>query len=802
MWQSIARFILKYRLFFLIILALATAFMAYKGQDIQMSYDFAKVIPEDDPIYVNYKEFQKKFGEDGNVMVLAVESKDIFKLNFFNDWYELGNEIKEVDGIEKVLSIPHSFTLNKDKEQKNFQVNQLVTRKLNSQAELDSIKQIFKNLPFYRRLLYIEDKNVSLMAVTFNKAMLDSKDRIDIVDNVNKIAHKFEEKYDVEVRKSGLPFMRTINVKLISSELKLFVILALCFTALVLFILFRNLYAVVFPLLVVMISVVWSIGIIVLLGYKITLLTGLIPSLIVVIGIPNCVYIINKFHAEYKKHKEKHAAVQKVIEKIGYVTLFTNLTTATGFGVFYFTHSKILSEFGLVASLNVLSTFFISIIAIPLLFSYLPSPSEKHIDHLDSPLFNRLLEIFNYWARHKRKHVYIITIIITVISLFGITKLKTTGYMFDDLPKDTREYRDLSFISGALNGVTPFEILIDTKKKGKATQLSTLNKINQVQDSLEALNAFSRPFSIVEGIKFANQSFFNGSPSQYRLPNSMEKNFVYSYLAKTNSESDLMNAFIDTNQQTARISLQMKDIGSHQLRPFLAKVQTTVNNVLDTAKYDVTYTGTSLVVMEGNKFLINGLVNSVFLAFIIIAILMGFLFQSFRMLLISMLPNTIPLLCTAGIMGYFNIPLKPSTVLIFSIAFGISVDDTIHFLAKYKQELFRHKWDIKKTVSISLFETGHSMLYTSIILFFGFIVFTASDFNGTVNLGLLSSITLVIAMMTNLILLPSLLLSFKNFLDRKALKQETIIRVFDEEIDIQLDKLDFKKKDAPSTDEK
>lgn len=777
----------------LLALGAITVFMGYVGSNIQMGYDFAKVIPEDDPRYVQFLEFQKNFGEDGNVMALAIETDNLFQLKVFNDWFELGNRILKIDGVEDVFSVPHSFYLKKNKQEKRFEVTKLVTKPIATQAELDSIKNYFSQLSFYKNLLYNSEKGVTMMGVTFNKKKLDSKARLGIVDDINKEIAVFNEQNQNDVKKSGLPFMRTVNVNLISAELRLFVILALCLTALVLFILFRNFYAVVFPLLVVMIGVVWSLGIIVLLGYKISLLTGLIPSLIVVIGIPNCVYLINKYHSEFKKHGDKHLAVSHVIERIGYVTLFTNLTTATGFGVFYFTSSKILSEFGLVASLNIVSMFIISLISIPLIFSYLPKPSGKHTDHLEGKFFSMILTTFDNWSQHYRKAIYIVAGIVAAVAIYGLTMLKTTGFMFDDLPKDTKAYKDLAFFEETFNGVTPFEILIDTKKKGKATQLSTLRKIDAVQDSLKTFDIFSKPLSVVEGLKFANQSYFNGNPKYYRLPNSMEKNLIFSYLGNTNDNGRLLESFIDSNQQILRISVQMADIGAHRLEEYMAQIKAKVNSVLDPEKYDVSYTGTSLIVMQGNKFLINGLVNSVTLAFVVIAILMGFLFRSFRMLIISILPNMIPLLCTAGLMGFFSIPLKPSTVLIFSIAFGISIDDTIHFLAKYKQELFRHRWDIKKTVSVSLHETGHSMIYTSLILFFGFIVFTASDFNGTVNLGRLSSITLVIAMVTNLVLLPALLLSFKRFLDRKALKDEPLVRVFDEEVDIELEKLNLKK---------
>lgn len=769
MWKFFAKIVLRFRLLWLILLVGTTIFMVYKARELKMAYNFAKIIPATDPNYIKYTEFRTIFGEDGNVMVLGVSDDRIFQLDFFNDWFQLGNDIKKVGGITEIISIPHAYNLVKDTATRSFKPMQLVNKDLNTQEEVDSIKNVFLSLPFYQNLIYNSDNQTSLMAITFNKKELDSEERLKIVDDINLLTKVFSKKHKVEVHASGLPFIRSVNATLVQGELKKFLTLSILIASLVLFILFRNFQAVILSLLVVAIGVIWAMGTIVLLGFKISILTGLIPALLVVIGIPNCVYIINKYHAEYKKHADKDSAVSRVIERIGQAAFFTNLTTATGFGVFCFTSSRMLQEFGLVASLNVAGTFIISIITLPLLFSYLPPPKESHTNHLDFPLSNKIVNLLDKWIRTKRKMIYLFTFIISIVAIVGMLKLESRGYIFDDLPKDTKELQDLRFFEKNFSGALPFELMIDTKKKGKATQLSTLQKLDKVQDTISAFDEFSRPISLVEGIKFANQAFYNGNASQYRLPNSLEKNFVFSYLSRTKNEKDLLESFVDSSRQITRISVEMMDIGSHKLPDLLERLDEKLTKILDPEEYNIHYTGTSLIVMEGNNYLINGLLASMAGAFIIIAILMGVLFRSFIMTIISLIPNVIPLLITAGIMGYFNIPLKPSTVLIFSIAFGISVDDTIHFLAKYKQELLRHDWNISKTVSTTLQETAISMTYTSIILFFGFIVFTASDFNGTVNLGILTSITLIVAMFTNLVLLPCLLLSLEKYINRKTL---------------------------------
>jgi len=751
--------------------------MGYHALDTEFDYAFAKVIPKDHPKYINFQEFKKKFGEGGNTLVVSTKTGDHFKKSFFNDWYQLGNELKEIEGVQEVLSVPHCYRLVKNQEEERFDIEPLLQGKVSSKAEMDSIRNLFMDLPFYHGLVYNKTTKATLMALTLNKEVSTDK-QVEMVETIKAKGEAVAEQHGIDIHYSGLPFIQSYKVSTISTEIFLFLFLASFFIIVILIVLFRSLYAVLFPALVVGIGVVWALGAITLLSYKITILTALIPNLILVIGIPNCVYLLNKYHAEFKKHGNKVRALTRMIERIGYVTLFANLTTAIGFAVFIFTEVTILKEFGIVAGLMITATFLISLITIPIVFSYLPQPKEKQMMHLDRQFFKGFLDFTTHVSAHYRKLVYSVTILVIIGSLAGITMLEARGYILDDIPRDSKIYKDLQFLERNFDGVMPFEILIDTKKEGAANQLSLLKDIDAFQDTLAKEAIFSKPMSIVNGLKFATQAYYNGNPDHYRLPRQSmttpEMSFVQSYLQNTSGQEQggqsLVNAFVDTNKQVTRISVKMADIGSHKLDDLYANLRPKVNSVFDTSQVDVMFTGTSVVVLEGFRFLIKGLINSVAIAFVLISIIMAYLFRSLRMLVLSLFPNLIPLMFTGGLMGFFDIPLKPSTVLVFSIAFGISVDYTIHFLAKYRLELNRHSWDIGKTVSMAIKETGISMTYTSLILFSGFITFTASSFGGNMYMGLLTSITLIVALFTNLILLPCLLRTFGGFMTRKMEK--------------------------------
>lgn len=768
MWNQIARFIIRYRVALLLVIAGFTVVMGYHARKVHMTYSAPKVIPIDNPKYADYLAFKKQFGEDGNVMVLGIQTDKFFSVKTFNAWNELATNVKSVPGVEEVITIGKSVSFRKDTANKKLVMMPIFPEHVNSQAELDSFKEKYLSLPFYSGRLYNAETGATLMAIRINSERLNSRDRVETVNKIQEFGKLFSATTQLDIRYSGMPLIRTVMVTQIADEMKLFLLLAMVVTGLVLLLLLRSMYAVIFSLMVVAIAVIWTMGTIEWLGFEITILTGLLPPLVVVISITNCIYLLNKYHIEFVKHGNKIKALTRVIEKIGLATLFTNLTAAIGFGVFYFTRSTILKEFGLVAGLNITAIFIISIILIPCVFSFLPPPKTRHTLYLEQNFLSRIMRTLDHLVHYQRKWIFAGTIVIVAVAIVGCFRLQTTGFIVDDIPHDDKVYTDLKFFEKNFHGVMPMEILVDTKKKGGVLSLARLNKINQLQDTLKTFPEFSQPLSIAEGVKFIRQAYYEGGPDDYHLPNELEKAFIFSYLGNSRDSSHLLSSFVDSSRQVARISMSMEDIGTQKMEALVEKLTPKIYSVLDTSKYKVTITGSSVIFLEGNQYIIEGLTHSLILAFLLIALCMGYLFRSVRMVIFSCIPNLIPLIITAGIMGYFHIPLKPSTVLVFSIAFGIAIDNAIRFLAKYQQELHRHNWDIKKTVSMALYESGISIIYTSIILFFGFIIFTLSHFGGTFYLGLLTSITLVVAMFNNLLLLPSLLLALKTWVDRRS----------------------------------
>ena len=768
MWYLLGKSILKFRLPLLLILLAATAVMGYFASQVKLSYDFSRAVPIDNPKYVEYQDFLKKFGGDGNVLAVGIESNEFYTPKVFNAVSRFHQHLKEIGSVEAVLSIPEALTLHKDSATGKLLSPKIFHYPYNSQSLLDSDKTVFENLPFYKGILYNIAANRDtvrsyLVLVTLNKDTINSKSRTKLVNSVVTAVGQFEKETNIKTHISGLPFIRTTIGNKIKDEMNWFLFGSFLLSAITLFVFFRSISATIMSLLVVGMGVVWSMGTMVLCGYKITLLTALIPPLIVVIGVPNCIYFLNKFHTSFKETGDKHKALVNMVGRMGIVTLFCNIAAAIGFAVFAFTQSQLLKEFGVVSGINIMALFLISLIFIPIVLSYLPAPEPKHVRYLDNPFLEKILLNIEQWAFHHAKWVYAVTLAVTVFAVIGIFKLRSEGFIVDDLPHQDKIYTDLKWFETNFKGVMPLEIVVDTKKNRGALKMEALQNVENLSNYIATKDETARPLSIIEALKFANQGFYNGDSSSYALPIEIPPALSVSLRKKVNDNKSMVTklatSFIDSSQRYIRISVNMKDIGSVRLPFLLNDFENKTKEIFDTASYKVTFTGSSVTFLEGSAFIITGLKDSIFWAFLLIALCMLFLFRSFRILICSLIPNLIPLIITAGVMGWVGITLKPSTVIVFSVALGIVIDVTIRFLVNYKQELPHFNNKLKPTLIQTIRHTGISIIYTSLVLISGFVIFCFSGFGGINSLGWLTSLTLVVGTLTNLILLPVLIIS-------------------------------------------
>jgi len=783
MWAQLGKSIIKYRFIFLFILLATTAIFGYWASKAELGYEFTKAIPTNHPVNIAYQKFKQKYGEDGTLMVLGVQTDQFFTEKFFNNYVALQSALKKMPGVLDILSVPGAINLVKDAQTNKLKASKIFPAKALTQSQIDSGAATFLNLPFYNGLMYNADTKAYIMGMTMDANIINSKKRTKVIEDIAQLIHKFEKENNTEIKLSGLPYIRTVLASRIEKEMRYFLTASILLSAIILLFFFRSVSAMLLSLGVVLIGVVFSIGSIYIFGYKITLLTALIPPLIVVIGIPNCIYFLNKYHTSWQRllkkedglsdQQKKTNAIVDMVSRMGIVTLFCNVAAAIGFAVFALTESAILKEFGVVAGINIMVLFFISIILIPIVLYFLAPPKLRHTKNLYNPRLNRWLGKLEKWAFSHRKLIYTITIVLVAFASIGLFRLQSNAFMVDDVPNKDKIYTDLKFFEKNFKGVMPLEIVIDTKKKyGVTREFNNLVRIDSFSQYLSTIPGIARPLSLIEGLKFAKQAFYDGDSANYTMPSEFDLSGLAQYLnmkdaggdssGKESSFNKLVSRFMDSNKQEARLSVNMADMGTHELPLLLNKIEKRADELFPEKDFNVTLTGSSIAFMEGSRFIINGLKESVFWAFLLIALCMLYLFKSFRILLCSLIPNIIPLIITAGVMGWVGIRLKPSTVLIFSVTLGIAIDITIRFLVNYKQELSHHKNDVKSTVVQTIHSTGISILYTSFVLIAGFVIFCFSNFGGTKALGWLTSLTLVTATITNLVLLPALLLSISK----------------------------------------
>lgn len=805
MWTKLAHIVIKFRLILIIAVGLVTLFMADQLRHLELSYDFAKVVPSKNPEMLYFKNFTETFGEDGNIMVVGVADSAVYEPLNFKRFKFMSDYIENIPGVTGLISVTNLNRLEKDIENKTFHTVPIFTTIPSDQVQLDSLLAITLQQRVYSDQLINKSNGAMLMLVALDDQILQSEKRQTVITDVVHALDIYSSGTGIQLHVGGLPYLRSFLTSKVKEELDLFLILSAIVTAVILFIFFRSWNAVVFPMIVIAVMVIWTMGTLSLFGYKVTLLTGLLGPIIVVIGIPNSIYLLNKYHQEYERHGMKMLALSRVIRKIGIVTLITNFTTAVGFGVLAFTDIGILKEFGIVAGINILATFLVSIILIPAVFSYLPAPSPSQLKHLNLKGLGRILNGLDLLVHQQKYSIVAVSVVVVGISVFGVMRLNSVSYMADDIPKGSRVWQDLQFFQENFHGVMPLELVIDTGKKRGSNNLKVLRKVAAFEEYVKQHKEISSPISLTDFIKAARQAFYNQNPDFYDLPNNQDKNFLQRYLRNQTDNRDLLASLVDSTGQLIRVSMKVADIGSDRMDSLIQhSLKPKIDELFADTDVKAKFTGTTLLFIKGNQFLVENLRTSLALAFVIIAVIMALLFVNFRMIIISLIPNMIPLIITAGVMGYFNIPLKPSTALIFSIAFGISVDDSIHFLAKYRQELFANNFFVPIAISKSIRETGPSMMYTSIVLFAGFVIFAGSEFGGTVALGILASATLIIAMFTNLIVLPALLLIFDN--GKRSKRRHPLIEQYDEFYDeendeeINIDLIELNSNQAKSAD--
>ena len=764
MWDKIADYILKHRVLNLCIAALLLVILGVKAFNMKMGHNMANTLPETDTTMVVYRQFLEKYGQDGRSIFVGMYDEDLFTLEHFQDYYDLNAKIREITGVTECLSITRVYNLKKNDSIKKFEISQVVKQRPETQEEVDAIRDEIMSLAMYDGLLFNTEKNSTTMLISIEDEYVNSTKRTEMVASLKSILDDYGKAHNIDVRISGMPYIREVTTQKMVKEIVGFTILAIFVAGLILYIFFRSWRPLVSVVAIVLLSVIYMFGIMVLLNFDVTILTGVLPPLLIIIGVENSIFMLNKYHREYNVCHDKMQALHNVIVRIGPANFLTNVTTAVSFASFIITRNVLLVPFGILASVCIMITYVMTMVLLPTFFSYQKKPEGKMVNYMNNPNIGYIMEKVSKFVLSKKRMIYAVLAVLLTLCVIGAMRMSTSGRVVDDIAKNDKLYKDIMFFEENVGGVMPFEISIDTRKPKGVMNAGFIRKVQQLQDTLALYPEFSRPLSIAEVVKFARQGFFNGKREQYKIPSNNEFGFIMKYMPETKGGElpKIVTQYIDNQMQSTRISVQMANVTTPEIDQISKSLRPKIERVFPKEKYDVVMTGSAMVTLQGTNYLIVNLSHSLLLAFIVIALLMAITFQKFKMVLISLIPNLIPLLFTAGVMGFCGIPLKMSTILVFSIALGISVDNTIHYLARYRLQMKINNYDIKKSVMAAILETGPSMIYSATILICGFLIFAFSSFGGTKIVGFLVPFTLLIALITNILVLPALVLTFNR----------------------------------------
>ncbi|MFM8964342.1 MAG: efflux RND transporter permease subunit, partial [Sphingomonadales bacterium] len=587
MWSRVASFILRNRLFILAIIGIVTVFFGYYAvTSLKVDNRFGNTLPKDDPIQMDYENFKLQFGEDGSTLVIAVQTDSLYTEENLKKWRELGYKILKFKGVDNVVSEATLFGMTNNIAKNEFEIHRIFSDTTFRDKSIEEVRKEIRKNPIYRGLLYNDTSNVSLLMIGIDEKVLSNPKKSGVVLQIEELANQYEKHFG-KVYFAGLPHIRVVVGKRIVAEMYIFLALSILASSLLLFIFFRSLYVVFLCNTVVFISVIWALGSIAFMGFELSIIMALIPPLLIVIGVPNCVFLITRYHQEYVRLDNKMRALFVMIKRIGSVTFLTNLTTAVGFVTF--TSSDKLAQFGIISSWNIMVVFVLSLAIIPIFASFAKPPKPRHLKHLSRVYSQGFIEIIVKIVTKYRPWIYASSIFLVIFSLYGMTKIISTGNVTSDIPKDDPILLDLKFVEHHFGGSIPFEITINYKEKGRLFNIETMRKVESIQQLFATDTLFSKSISYVDLIKSINMAYHRGDPSKFTLISNRDKLRLKKYIDKLdlsslNGGAVSLKSLVDTTNTTLRIRMQMKDLSIDKVGPTLDALKIKTENILNPDK--------------------------------------------------------------------------------------------------------------------------------------------------------------------------------------------------------------------------
>lgn len=696
-------------------------------------------------------DYLEEFGSDNDFLLIAVEpDKALFDSSFLTSVELFCKDLQKVNHVFRVNTI----TRMREPKRVGFSIVNipLVNYKQgNDRLRKDSIRLL--NRPFISGNLLAKD--CSALAIIADVDATMGKEECDyVLDNLNALLTKYQFS---EVRVAGKIKGQRQFIQLMQVEFAVFAGASLVLLLAFLWIAFRSKWSLWLPIGVVVLTAIWLIGFILLLGFKLSVMAVIMPTILFVVGISDVVHILEKYLDCLASGMEKKAALFLAFKEVGIATLLTSVTTAIGFLSLLTNSITPLQEFGVFTAIGVMFAYILAYSGLPAVMLFLPSPSVKQRTERGKSWNNYLSKVVSFSVR-KPQYVIMATIAFLGISAIGILNIEIDNYFLEDLKDSNPEKQDYIYFDQKFSGYRPFDAVIESKTSESILTLERIQAIAQVDQLLQDSLGTESLLSLIPILKTANNTYNN----EYEIPQS-QKDFEQLVSGVKRFGKNELARFIDSTETKFRFTGRMQDIGGQKMLRKQDNLEAPIQAILEKEDLFLHYTGVGFLIDRNNKYLSSNLTLGLSIALGVIALISGFMFKSVRMVIIALIPNILPLLGIAAVMGFTGINLKVSTSIIFTIAFGIAVDDTIHMLSKFRLELNKYPNNPLRAIRVTVLSTGKAVIVTTCMLCTGFLTLIFSDFMSTHYIGLLISITLGLAVLADVVLLPSLLwLAYKN----------------------------------------
>tara|TARA_R110002072_G_scaffold301400_2_gene481043 strand:- start:1499 stop:3778 length:2280 start_codon:yes stop_codon:yes gene_type:complete len=731
-----------------------TAFLGYEITNLKFDYDFEKFFPVNDDETDFFFAHREMFSSDNDFLLIAVENNaGIFDKSFLINLDEFTSELEKVEDVKYVTSITNM------EERFVYQSGASISKPYfdfnDFNAERDSTR-IFKNEELINTLVAEDAKSVSIF---IRHTDYISKKRSDaLINNVNDVIDKFNFE---RTRVAGRTVGQQYYIEKMTFEMALFVGLSAFLIVFFLFIAFRSVWGVLVPQIIIFSSMIWVVGGMGFFNEPMNIVLSTLPSIMFVVSMSDVIHLVSRYLDALRVEEKVFDAIKIAVKEVGLATFLTSVTTSIGFFSLSFVNVQPIQTFGIVMGFGVLIAFVLTFVTLPVLFYLFPGPKHVRKSKKEHFWMKYLVRGFSAVIRKRMRIVYV-TIGVVILSIIGMSQLHSNNFLMDDL-RDTEPLKvDFNFLDDHYGGIRPFELAVIVEDTSlNVWDKEVLQTIDSVEYYLEEGYGVTIKNSLVKTLKVMNRSSHSGIKEYYKLPSKKRKIRGHRKALRLIQKGSFIKTFVDSSEMRTRINGTIPDLGNsivfeknEKLKIFLQS-----KNLEGKIKFQVT--GTAHLIDKNLKYMSTSLIKGLAVSILIVALIIGFIYRSPTILIISIIANLIPLLFIAGVMGYLGIDLKTSTSIVFTIAFGIAVDDTIHFLGKFKYELMKGKskiYALKRTY----LTTGKAMILTTLILCAGFLLLVFSSFLGTFHMGLLLCITLFVALIADITILPVLLLFMYN----------------------------------------